>query len=58
MGEDGAISPDGAVIALAIGREAHIIACDICTPTSGLVMLANQRVTRGFTADERVTYLP
>ncbi len=49
-------SPDGKRV-LTVGRDAaHVNACDMCGSLDDLVALAEQRVTRDLTDEERATY--
>lgn len=55
---DAEFSPNGKTVALTDGSVDRVIACDMCGPASSLLPLADRRITRGFSATERRTYLP
>jgi WD40 repeat protein len=53
---DELFSPDGTRVLTADRRAAHVYACGVCGSLDDLVALAEQRVTRELTEQERETY--
>ncbi len=52
-----AFSPDGREIVTASDRTARVWLCDLCMPFAQPLSLANRRITRPLTKQERATYL-
>ncbi len=53
----GALSADGREFVAVVGRRLSVYPCELCRGRAQLLAVARRHLTRGFTADERATYL-